>query len=172
MSKFTDIAANLVGKAKDAAGSLAKDAAKVAKEMAEDANEKRVVKQAEKKRTAAKNTALLALADVTKDLETYNNSLTNSEAVKNATNDIIKELETLKDVVAKMTPESLVPILEEKKAMWLDENSVEVNGENYAQNALDRSEIIKRRKLAAKKCEKAIEALKKRAEEECGEETI
>lgn len=166
MSKFADIAANLAGKAKDAAENLAKDAAKVAKEVAEDANEKRVIKQAEKKRTAAKNVALLALADVSKDLEAYNASLTNSEAVKTATEEIIKELTTLRDVVNKMSPETLIPILEDQKTKWLDEKSVVVNGENYAQIELDKSEIVKRRKMAAKKCDKAIEALKKQAERE------
>ncbi len=177
MSKLTDMASEFAAKAMDTASNLAKEAAgavkgfaegavKTAKEVTEDLNEKRVVNQAEKERAAAKNTALLALADVSKDLQTYNDSLTNSDYVKKATEEIIKELETLKDVIAKMTPETLIPIIEEQKCKWLDEKNVVVEGENYAQMELDKSEIIKRRKMAAKKCDKAIDALKKRAEEE------
>jgi hypothetical protein len=166
MSKLTDKATDLAVKAKDAAKVLARDASRTVKEAAEDANEKRVIRQAKKKRAAAKNTALLALADVSKDLETYNESLTSSEEVKKATEEIIEELTKMRDIINKMTPESLVPILEEQKAKWLDEASIVVEGENFAQIELDRSEIIKRRKLATKQLGKAIEALKKRAEEE------
>ncbi len=166
MGSFGDKMANIASKALETAGNLVSDATKAAKDAADNANEKRVVKQAEKKRAAAKNEAILALSDAAKDLAAYNANLTSSDVVRKATESIISEIEKMKDVVIQMTPETVVPILEEQKENWLNVSSLQIPEENYAQMELDKSEIIKRRKLAAKKCEKAIEVLKKRAEEE------
>ena len=166
MNKLMDAAAGIAAKAKQTADHLVKDAAKAAKEASNSANEKKIIKQAEKKRSASKNTALLALSDIAKDLESYNKNLTPSDTVKAATEVVISEIEKLKEMISQMTPETLVPILEEQKEKWLDEKNVTVEGDNYAQQELDKSEIYKRRKMAAKKCEKAIEALRKQAEEE------
>lgn len=166
MSKFFDVASGIASKAKETADHIAKDAAKAAKEASDSANEKWVIKQAEKKRATAKNVALLALSDIAKDLESYNKNLTPSETVKSATETVIEEINKLKEMINQMTPETLIPILEDQKEKWLDEKNVSVEGDNYAQLELDKSEIYKRCKMAAKKCEKAIEALKKQAEEE------
>lgn len=166
MSKITDIASNLANKAKEGTGNLAKGAVQFAKNASDNANEKKVIKQAEKRRSAAKNTAILALSDAAKDLEAYNKNLPASDVVKEATEIIIQEIEKLKDMINQMTPATLVPILEEQKEKWLDDKTIESTAENYAQQELDKSEILKRRKMAAKKCAKAIEALQKQADEE------
>ena len=165
MSKFFDAVTKIVTKGKKENDQDSKDPAKV-KKNSKDTDDKRVIKQVEKKRNAAKNTALLALNDIAKKLESYNKNLTPSDTVKSATKIVIEEIGKLKEAIKQMTPETLVPILEEQKEKWLDEKTVKVEGENFAQMELDKSEIYKRRKMAAKRCEKAIEILAKEIEEE------
>lgn len=166
MSKFTDIAGKLADKAKDGTEQLAKGAVQFAKNASDNINEKKVIKQADKKRANARNTALLALSDAAKDLEAYNKNLPASDAVKSATDLVIQEVERLKDLINQMTPATVVPILEEQKDKWLDDKSIESEADNYAQQELDKSEILKRRKMAVKQCTKAIEVLQKQADEE------
>ncbi len=166
MKNITDVANELMTKAKETAGHLATGATKAAKEAAVNANEKRALRQVEKKRATAKNAALVALTDAANDLDAFNKNLTNSKVVRTATETLISEVEKLKEMIAQMTPETLVPIFEEQKEKWLDDKNLTVDGENFAQMELDKSEIIKRRKMAAKRCDKAIAALKKQAEEE------
>lgn len=166
MSKFADFAAGIAGKAKETAESLTQGAAALAKDAADVANEKRVVMQAEKKRAASKSIALVAFNDAIKDLTSLNKNLTSSESVKEETENLISELDKLKEMISQMTPETIVPILVEQRENWLDEKRIILDGDNYAQQELDKSEIYKRRKLAMKKCDKAIDALKKQADAE------
>ena len=102
---------------------------------------------------------LTALSDVSKDLYALNESFTSSDIIKMATVTMISDIEKIKDVIMKMTPDTLVSVLEEQREKWLDEKNVDVDHCCYAQLESDKSEIIKRRKLVVKKLDKAIESL-------------
>lgn len=165
MSKFINVAAGIASRAKETASSITKGAVKIAKGAAENVGEIHDARQVERKRVAAKNTAANALTAAAKELESYNKNLAYSDIVKVATESLIEEIGRIKEVIRKNDPEIVIRLLEDQREEWLNEKSFEVDGDNYAQLELDKSEIFKRRMMAAKKCEDAINALKKNIEE-------
>ena len=167
MGRFINKAVILAFGIKEKAEFLKDSAKKIAQKVNEDAERKSIIK----KRETAKNAALRTLEGFSKELEAYCANLANSEAVREATEEIIGDLRIIRNEVngidpEEPIPESLILLLEEQRAKWLDEKDIKVEGDNIAQIELDRSEIIKKRKMAAKKCEEAIEALRKGVEEE------